>query len=390
MVIRAAPDRLDETDFSALTDFGPQVVVAFFSRAAVRHGSVIPALQRATGACLLIGCSTAGEIGPEGAGERGLVALALRGRGQRLRSAAVDLADTAASAAAGHALARELSAPDLASVLVFAPGNDVDGAALTDALCEALAPDVHVFGGLAGDGGALVDGPAAGLGAHLVASDGDGTQTWTLLDDTLATRRVVAVGWYGEPALTQSMHSGARAFGPLRRVTRAEGATLYELDGEPALDIYRRYLGRYADELPASGLLFPFSVLTPELAEAGLVRTLVDIDESARSLILGGPVAVGDHLRLMHASADNLARGAGDAARTALACDVPPSAALLISCVDRKLVLGDRVDDEIDAVRAALGDLPLIGFYANGEIGRPAGDTRSRLNNQTMAVACFT
>jgi hypothetical protein len=166
--------------------------------------------------------------------------------------------------------------------------------------------------------------------------------------------------------------------------------TLYELDGEPALDIYRRYLGRYADQLPASGLLFPFSVLTAELQEAGLVRSLVDIDESARSLILGGPVAVGDHLRLMHASADNLARGAGVAARNACAPGRPPGAALLVSCTDRKLVLGDRVDDEVDAVRSALGDTPLIGFYANGEIGRPLGAARSRLNNQTMAVACLT
>jgi FIST N domain len=191
-------------------------VVSFFSRAAVRHGAVLAALQRAAGACPLIGCSTAGEIGPHGSTERGLVALALRWDQPRLRSAAVDLAGAADSAAAGRAIARGLAAPDLASVLVFAPGNDVDGAALTDALCDALGPGVDVFGGLAGDGGTLIDGPAAGLGAQLVAADDDGLQTWTLLDGVLATRRVVALGWYGQPALAQSMHSGALSFGPLR------------------------------------------------------------------------------------------------------------------------------------------------------------------------------
>jgi hypothetical protein len=382
----------ERADFAALALIEPQLVIAFFSQAAMDHPRALRALQAACHATQLVGCSTAGEIGPRGLTEQGLVVLALRFAAPRLRVTTTDIDGDADSRAAGERLALALDAPDLCAVLVLAPGDNIDGDALTAGLAQRLAPRVHLFGGLAGDGSTLAEGPAAGLGGRFQTDPS--AATWTLRGNRLHTRQAVAVGWYGDAArVAHGMCSGAQPFGPVRRVTRAEGAVLFELDGEPALDIYRRYLGDYALQLPAAGLMFPFELLDEHLQGQGVVRTLVDIDEPRRALVLAGSVTPGMHLRLMHASTDNLTRGAAAAAADGalhLDADGDGGIALLVSCMDRKLVMGERVADEIDAVAGTLAPtVPLVGFYANGEIGRPALRAQPCLNNQTMAVTCL-
>ena len=66
---------------------------------------------------------------------------------------------------------------------------------------------------------------------------------------------------------------------------------------------------------------------------------------------------------------------------------IAPQLMLLVSCIGRKLVMGDRVDEEIEVVAATLGPTTcLAGFYSYGEIA-PAGRSRDcRLHNQTMTV----
>ncbi|MDP1153786.1 FIST C-terminal domain-containing protein, partial [Klebsiella pneumoniae] len=82
--------------------------------------------------------------------------------------------------------------------------------------------------------------------------------------------------------------------------TRSSHNVLYELDGEPALDIYKRYLGDHARELPGSGLLFPFAMLGDDDSESGLVRTILGVDEAQGSVTLAGDIDPQGYLRLMH------------------------------------------------------------------------------------------
>jgi hypothetical protein len=383
----AAAD-FDRADFAAVAALEPHLVLAFFSPAAVRHPHLLGALQAACAHATLVGCSTSGEIGGAGVADGSLSLVALRLGSPDLRCASVAAETAADSTQAGHDLAAALAAPTLRAVLVLAPGDVFDGVALTDALAARFDPAVTLFGGLAGDGDTLVGGPAAGLGARRQADDSGAS--WTLLNRQLSRRHAVAVAWYGaHTRVAHGMHGGARAFGPVRRITRAEGVRVYELDGEPSLDIYRRYLGPYAAELPTSGLMFPFAMLDNELADVGLIRTLVDVDEEARALVLAGSVHPGDHLRLMHAGTDNLTRGAAAAAQDAR-LDAEGTLAIIVSCADRKMVMGERVADELEAVARALPpETALLGFYANGEIGRPRGAPRPCLNNQTLAVTCI-
>ena len=178
-------------------------------------------------------------------------------------------------------------------------------------------------------------------------------------------------------------------FGPARKVTRSAGNLLHELDGEPALDVYKRYLGVHASGLPASGLLFPFAMLGSDHRETGLIRSILGVDEREGSLTLAGEIDPHGYLKLMHASTDALVGGA-EAAAEAVQASIPAQAqglALLVSCVGRKLVMGGRVEEEVEAVGSVLGPQALLaGFYSYGEIGPLAASGACRLHNQTMTV----
>lgn len=374
--MRLGPDAFDGPDWTPLFTSAPQLVLAFFSMAAVRHRDVLRSLQRVcAGRVVLVGCSTAGEIAPDGVSDDGITLVSLHFEAPNFRAVAAELPSMDASAAAGTALGERLAAPDLSAVMLFAPGVAINGSALIEGATRALAPGVPITGGLAGDSGAFAE-------------------TWTLLDDRLDARQAVALGFYGDRIeVSHGSFGGWQPFGPVRTVTRAHGNILYELDGEPALEIYRRYLGDYARDLPASGLLFPFALLGDDHREIGLIRTILGIDDAAGSLVLAGDVAQGGSLRLMHASTNALIDGARAAAHAAQRMRAAPGGglALLISCVGRKLVMGGRVDEEVEAVAEAFGSATTVtGFYSNGEISPFVASQECRLHNQTMTITCLS
>jgi len=198
------------------------------------------------------------------------------------------------------------------------------------------------------------------------------------------------LGLYGEQLnFCHGSFGGWSPFGPARKVTRSVSNVLFELDGEPALEVYKRYLGEHAAELPASGLLFPFAMLGKNHDEVGLIRTILGIDEQNGSLTLAGEIDPEGYLRLMHANTDALVEGAEAAAETAkqmLAGD-GQGLVLLVSCVGRKLVMGGRVDEEVEAVGEVFGQgAVLAGFYSYGEISPFSPSLECKLHNQTMTV----
>jgi hypothetical protein len=203
-----------------------------------------------------------------------------------------------------------------------------------------------------------------------------------------------AIGFYGNHlSLVSSSFGGWKGFGATRQITRYQGNILYELDGKPALDLYKRYLGDYANDLPTSGLLFPFSMLSAEGSEVGIIRTILGINREEGSLILAGDLIENGYLQLMHASTDALVDGAQTAAEMILSLQNSPnkSLGLLVSCVGRKLLMGGRVDEEVDAVANVLGSkTTLTGFYSNGEISPLSHSTDCKLHNQTMTITCLS
>ncbi len=329
-----------------------------------------------------VGCTTAGEIAGSSVFDDSVVITAVRFRQPDFHVASVDINGMEDSAGAGQRLGEKLAkaqsgahaSKGLHSILVLGQGVNINGSALIEGITQSVGTGVTLTGGLAGDGGKF---------AH----------TWTLSNGVVSDLHVVGVGFYG-PAITLSHGSfgGWQPFGATRLVTRAKANILYELDGVPALGIYKRYLGEYARDLPASGLLFPFAMLGKDHSETGLIRTILGVDEKTGSMTLAGDILEGGYLRLMSASTDALIDGAEAAAKAAhkMQQSKTQGLALLVSCVGRKLVMGGRVDEEIEAVAQVFGEYTVLtGFYSNGEISPYVSSLECKLHNQTMTITCI-
>lgn len=356
-------------DYSPLLAIEPTLVLAFGSVAALQASA--PALQAAFARSHLVGCSTAGEISRDGVADDSLVVTALHFENTPVVQVSTVLADMGDSFAAGQRLAKGLSTVGLRAVLIFGQGVAINGSALIGGLASVVGEQVPITGGLAGDGGAFA-------------------KTWVLDDAGLSDERLVCVGLYGDKLeFAHGSFGGWSPFGPARKVTRSENNVLYELDGESALDVYKKYLGEHAKGLPASGLLFPFAMLGSDHNEVGLIRTILAVDEAAGSLTLAGDIDPNGYLKLMHASTDALVDGAEAAAQAAQKMQSNPDEglALLVSCVGRKLVMGGRVDEEVEAVGDVFGQgATLAGFYSYGEISPFAPSVDCKLHNQTMTI----
>jgi hypothetical protein len=325
---------------------------------------------------LVAGCTTAGEISAQGVTDDSCVvtAVALQATPVRLAVAAQHTMED--SEQAGAVLGAQLADPALRAVMVLGQGVRINGSALIAGLASQLAPAVSITGGLAGDNGAF-------------------QQTHVLTPQGVVADQVVAVGFYGEHVqVSHGSYGGWMPFGPTRKVTRCQSNVLYELDGEPALEVYKRYLGDYARDLPASGLLFPFAMIDKDYRDAGLLRTILGVDEVQGSLTLAGDIDPQGYLKLMHASTDALVEGAETAAQAALAplaAGTQPVLAVLVSCVGRKLVMGGRVEEEVEAVAGVLSRrATLTGFYSYGEISPLSAELACKLHNQTMTITCLT
>lgn len=354
-----------------LKAFAPTWALVFASVEFLSRPAAVAAVIDALEGAVIVGCSTAGEIARAGVFDHRCVVTGVKLRSGSLRTAYTEMADMADSRAAGERIGAQLRGPGLRAAMVFAPGVRINGAALVEGISAVIGPGVPISGGLAGDAGAF-------------------RRTLTLDHRGVSERGVVAIGLVGEQwCFGHGSFGGWEPFGPARQVTRCDGNILYELDGEPALTIYKRYLGSHAAGLPASGLLFPFAMLGSDHTAIGTIRTILGVDEATGSLTLAGTIEPKGYLKLMHASTDRLVGGAERAAEAAGQhfTGTGDSLAVLVSCVGRKLVMGDRVDEEIEIIGDVCGPrTTLAGFYSYGEIGPlgPAGPCQ--LHNQTMTV----
>lgn len=356
-------------DFVELAALQPQLVLAFGSVDALKAAGEV--IGKAFPGALRMGCSTAGEISQDGVGDGSLVVTALHFDSSRLMQASTVLQGMEDSHAAGVRLARQLPLDGLRAVLIFGQGVNINGSGVLSGMTEVIGTQVPITGGLAGDGGAFA-------------------QTWVLDGEGISSDRLTCVGLYGEDlTFSHGSFGGWSPFGPARKVTRSDHNVLFELDGEPALAVYKRYLGEHAKGLPASGLLFPFAMLGSDHHEVGLIRTILGVDESAGSLTLAGDIDPDGYLKLMHANTDALVDGAEAAAEAAheMHHNSGPGLALLVSCVGRKLVMGGRVDEEVEAVADVFGKgATLAGFYSYGEISPYSRAVECKLHNQTMTI----
>ena len=355
------------------------LVLYFGSRQTLEGEAPYAALRTRFPHANILGCSTGGQMTDGDVSDRVMPALALDFVDTPLRLARAVVGDPAGSHAAGAAIGAELAAVDLAGVFVLSDGLHVNGSALVEGIVSAIGRDVPISGGLAGDGDAFAE-------------------TLVGCNEPPASRVVAAVGFYGTSIqLGHGSAGGWDVFGPKRRITKAHGNVLLEVDRKPALDLYKLYLGpEESQKLPGSALLFPMRISDPHRPTESVVRTVLSVDAEAGSMTFAGDMPEGWIAQLMRGSFSRLCAGAAEATHDA-AQHLPPgprngdSAAILVSCIGRRLLMGQRIDEEIEA---ATSELPAhcqpIGFYSYGEIAPHDGSGEAKLHNQTMTVTLLS
>jgi hypothetical protein len=360
---------LTEERLAPLAAIRPQIAFVFAAPDYFRDPAFAQRFAELLPGCKAVGCSTAGEISMRSTYEDSISVTALHFDSPAFEIVTADLEHGDDSKAVGTRIGAQLQEKGCHTILLFAPGTQINGSQLVEGVIAA-APTAKIAGGLAGDGVKFAE-------------------TFTLSGTVVSRRQVVAVGFNGDNlSVGFGSYGGWKPFGPIRRVTRAQQNVLFELDGEPALSIYKKYLGAYAADLPASGLRFPFSILNANREEVGMIRTILGVSEEDGSLILAGDVHDNGYLQLMQASTDALVEGAAIAAAAAAVDDIAGQAfGLVISCIGRKLVMGGRCEEELDSVVDALGPAHVFsGFHSYGEINPGEASVGCSLYNQTMTV----
>ncbi len=349
-----------------------QLVFCFAAKHILAVPGIYRQLQQKFGTAEIVMCSSAGEIYQDEVKDDTLVAVAIRFSKTNFHSAAVNTADYANSYDAATALVKKLPQKELTSIFVISDGSVVNGSELVKGLHDAAEKQVLITGGLAGD--------ADGFTSTLVG-----------LNQQPSHGMVAAIGFYGSNiVITHGSQGGWEMFGPERLVTKSTGNLLCEIDDKHALDLYKRYLGPDAANLPASALLFPLSVIIPGSTQP-VVRTILSIDEAQSSMTFAGDIPMGSKVRFMKANFDKLTVAAASAAQQTIVDDTrKPDLALLVSCVGRKLVLGQRIEEEVEAINESLGAATIkAGFYSYGEISPFNEGGACQLHNQTMTITSF-
>lgn len=357
-----------------------QLVLFFGSSSLLSNPANFQVVRTAFPDGIIVGCSTAGEIHGTTVSDETLVVTVVDFEHTPLHFSKVDIQEASQSFSAGQALIESLPANDLTHVLIFSDGLKVNGTELTRGLKAQLPSHVEVTGGLSADGANF-------------------KKTLVCANDLPAEGQIVAVGLYGHHIkVSYGSLGGWDSFGPDRQITRSVGNILYDLDGQPALELYKNYLGEHAAGLPATALLFPLSLRnawqqgTDTNASSGIVRTILGVNEADQSMTFAGDMPEGAYARLMKANFERLIDGASGAAKICAAPQQNNTAelALLISCVGRKLVLKQRIEEEVEAVREVLGQQAMLaGFYSYGEISPHMSGGPCELHNQTMTITTF-
>lgn len=348
------------------------LVLYFGARALIEDGRRFADLRALYPNARREACSTGGQICAEDVEDDCVAGVAITLERSQMRFHATNIETAADLRRCGLEIGQALSGDDLAGVFLLSDGLNVNGSELVAGAADAVGRDAPISGGLAGDGA-------------------DFSRTVVGADEAPRAGVIAAVGFYGQAMrIGNGSAGGWSVFGPRRMMTRSRDNVLYELNGEKALDLYERYLGpANSRALPGSALLYPLRISDPDNPTQEVVRTVLGVNRADGSMTFAGSMPEGWSAQLMRGSYDRLVAGASAAARQARIANATtePSLAIMISCIGRRLLMGQSVVGEVEAAGEALGsNYRKLGFYSYGEISPHSVTKRSILHNQTMTV----
>ncbi|MSR87935.1 MAG: hypothetical protein EXS69_02110 [Candidatus Zambryskibacteria bacterium] len=332
---------------------------------------------------ILVGSSTAGEITMDGPAKKPSVAVML-----------MNAPEIKFYAAVGENIA---GGPREAGKRAAAAVKEMAGGTLNAFM---MLPDV-----LAGNGADTVRGVLDALGEHFPVvggASGDDFQfvkTYQYLNDKVYSGTIVGLGLVGNFKIGIGVKHGWLPVGMPMKVTKSQGAVLHELDGQPAINIYRDYFGAeeaqklQQETLAKLAITYPLG-MTVAGSDEMLIRDPITVDEKG-SITCAAEIPEGSEIRLMVGSREEAVKVAKEAAQKAMEQleGLPPKAVIIFNCIARSKLFGDRSGEEISAIQEAVGaETPLIGFYTYGEQAPLGGEVRNieRCNpvfhNETVVI----
>lgn len=342
-------------------------VLLFTSRANLEQPSWMEHIRNHYPDVPIVSCSSSGEIYLAEILDNSVSAVAVQLEKTEVGFAFTNINQHANSFEAGQTLGKELNKTQLTHILLLSDGWIVNGSQLIDGLYSEIQKSVSISGGMAGDGANF-------------------SETMVGINNNIKPGNIVAIGFYGDHLqIGHGSHGGWNEYGDAMKITKSDGRIVYELDNKPALDLYKAHLGKDADGLPGTALLYPVSLTIDNKQD--LVRTVHSVDETNKAIVLGEPVENGVNLRFMRAKFDNPLQGVEKAAtdvKTALS--KPAELSIIVSCIGRKLLLDQDIQKEIEITQSLIGDnTPTIGFYSYGEISTEHQQF-AQLHHQMMTV----
>lgn len=369
----------------AMTKLGaeaPDLAIVF---ASVKYDQekMLAGVRSVSQGALLVGSSTAGEITTDGPANKPSVAVML------MKSPEIKF-----YAAAGEDIKTD------ARLAGKKAADEVKRMAGAELKAFMMIPDV-----LVGNGADIVRGVLDSLGEHFPVvggASGDDfkfVKTYQYLNDKVYSGSVIGLGLVGDFKVGIGVKHGWLPVGTAKKVTKSVGAVLHELDGQPAINIYRDYFGAEEaqklreETLAKLAITYPLG-MTVAGSDEMLIRDPITVDEKG-SITCAAEIPEGSEIRLMVGSREEAVKVAKVAAEKAIEQldGLPPKAVIIFNCIARNKLFGERSGEEIGAIQEAVGtETPLIGFYTYGEQAPLGGEVRNinkcnpAFHNETVVI----
>lgn len=337
-------------------DSSNTLIIVFYSKRTEEILNIKKVFPKST----IIGCSSAGEIFNNNVSDD-LVISITKFENSRFSVLSKEISLTN-SFDIGKVIGLETKKETLSGMFILSEGLNINASQLTNGLREEIK-NVPIYGGLAGDAQRF-------------------KETSILYNDKFYSNQILAISFYGNVKFNYGIAGGWIKFGPMRKITKAKDTTVFEIDGQPALDLYKEYLGKEANNLPASALLFPLSFKNKNNFD--LTRTILAIDEKNKAIILAGEIPEGSNVSLMHAEMNDLVDGSLESIKHLDSLE--DGLNIAISCVGRRIVMGEYAESELDILFHSKKIKKLSGFYSYGEISPFKKKSNCELHNQTAIL----
>ena len=330
-------------------------------------------LQERLPGCELIGCSTSGEIAPDGALTQALVLWALGGTGVRVSTGFGESKDHGLRQAASKAAAciETLERRSNTVMVLLSDGLGGDQMEVVRGAYDAANIDVPLVGGCAGDYLAM-------------------RKTRQLHGQRVMSGAVVAAAISSDRPLGVGVSHGWTPVSEPMLVTDSRETLLRSLDDRPALEVYLDFFQPPQEVRDNPQAFADFAATHPigiRRRDRIEMRHITGFDAATGSLVMVAEVPQGGLAFLTEGDFDSVLGAAAQSTEAAMAAleNTPPVGLLLFDCVSRRSVFGEaRVQEETDLIARCSGGIPMAGFYTYGEIARTRGS--GGFHNQTLVT----